>query len=738
GSVLSVVSWFGDDLRCGSCSLRPKVEHREADGSIPWRVAGLDRLTAEQVPEIDEAPVYGGTPADVTVIEALRDLKNRGFKVVFYPFILMDQVTGNGRRDPWTGAADQPPLPWRGRITLSVAPGQPGSPDRTVQAEEEVAAFFGTARASDFSNDGSSVSYSGPDEWGMRRFILHQAALCRAAGGVDAFCIGTEMRGITQIRGDQDSFPGVAAFVDLLHEVRAMLGNGTKLSYAADWSEYFGYTPPEGDGSRFFHLDPLWADDDVDFIGIDNYMPLSDWRDGNNHADVDWGSIYNLDYLKANVAGGEGFDWYYADASAAEAQLRTPITDGAYGEPWVWRYKDLRSWWEQPHHDRPGGVRSSEPTAWVPQSKPIWFTELGCAALDKGTNQPNKFLDPKSSESVLPRASDGSRDDLIQMQYLRAMHDYWSADANNPVSARYGGRMVNMGRAHVWTWDARPYPWFPGLQDVWSDGPNYIRGHWLNGRTGAQLLSSVVSEICRNAGLPRPEVADLHGLVRGYSSSSGSARAMLEPLMLAYGFDAHEREGKLVFRSRSARPSADLSVDAFAQHPDQDHDLERIRAAEAEIAGRVRLNHVEADADFEVRAVEVALPGHESVGATQSEVSLVMTAAEARSVAERWLAESRVSRETARFALPLSRTGIGAGDVVAIPDGSTTALYRIDRCEQQELLLLEGVRVEPGIYRAAAAVEEIPRLRARPAPVPPSAMLMDLPQLRDSDRARLP
>ncbi len=740
GSVLAVVSWFGDDLRCGECELRPKVEHKDADGSIPWRVAGLDRLSAREVPKIDGSPVYGGTPADETIIDALRDLNDRGLKVVYYPFILMDQIAGNGRRDPWTGAEDQPPLPWRGRITVSAAPDQPGSPDQTATATDEVAAFFGTAEASDFTNDGRSVQYDGPDEWGMRRFILHQAALCRAAGGVDAFCIGTEMRGITQIRGPGGSFPGVEAFIDLLVEVRAMLGSAVKLSYAADWSEYFGYAPPGSGGEHFFHLDPLWAHPDVDFIGIDNYMPLSDWRDGDTHLDAQIAeTIYDLDYLRSNVAGGEGYDWYYPDAQAVEAQLRVPITDGAYGEPWVYRYKDIRNWWENAHHDRPGGVRSAQPTAWVPRSKPIWFTELGCAAIDKGTNQPNKFLDPKSSESVLPRFSDGTRDDLIQMQYLRAVYDYWNTPENNPAATSYDGRMIDMSRAHVWTWDARPYPWFPGLDAVWSDGPNYIRGHWLNGRTGSQLLSSVVREVCAEAGLAEPDVSRLYGLVRGYATTeTGSARAILEPLMVTYGFDAYEREGQLIFRNRTGRPVAALSPEAWAQHPEQDSDVEHTREADAELSGRVRLSHIEADGDFEIRAIEAALPGSEAAGAAHSEVNLVLTAAEARQIAERWLTESRVSRDTLRFALPLSRLALGAGDVVSVDEAGRQALYRIDRCEQQDLLLYEAVRVEPGIYRRADAIEEIPRLATRAAPVPPSPVFLDLPTLREGDRPEAP
>lgn len=78
--------------------------------------------------------------------------------------------------------------------------------------------------------------------------------------------------------------------------------------------------------------------------------------------------------------------------------MRTPIADGAYGEPWIWRFKDLFGFWSQQHFDRPGGVRASAPTAWVPGSKPIWLMELGCAAVDKGANQPNIFGDAKSAE----------------------------------------------------------------------------------------------------------------------------------------------------------------------------------------------------------------------------------------------------------------------------------------------------------------------------------------------------
>ncbi len=228
------------------------------------------------------------------------------------------------------------------------------------------------------------------------------------------------------------------AYRDLLADVRSILGSGTKIGYAADWSEYFGHQPGDGSGDVFFHLDPLWADPEIDFIGIDNYMPLSDWRDGFEHADAaeGWPAIYDRAYLQGNIAGGEGFDWFYASAADRSAQVRTPITDGAASKPWVFRYKDLRAWWSNAHYDRPGGVESGTPTAWVPQSKPIWFTELGCPAIDRGTNQPNVFFDPKSSESFTPHFSRGWRDDAIQRAYLEATYLWWGEAANNPVSSR--------------------------------------------------------------------------------------------------------------------------------------------------------------------------------------------------------------------------------------------------------------------------------------------------------------
>ncbi len=733
-SASLVVSWFGDDLRAGSCQIRPKAEQGLFDAEeMPWQVSGVRRPDAVKVPRVADKPIYGGTPTDQAVIEAIQAMNAKSLEVVFYPFILMDQIGGNGLPDPY-GGAEQAALPWRGRITTALAPGRAGTSDRTAGATAEVSAFFGHATAADFQLTSDGPVYTGGEDWGLRRFILHCAHLCAQAGGVSAFCIGSELRGLTTIRGAGDSFPAVTALRELAAEVRTVLGPGTKIGYAADWSEYHGYQP--GGGTKHFHLDPLWSDPEIDFIGIDNYMPLSDWRDGDDHADASWGSIYDLDYLAGNVAGGEGYDWYYASPDARDRQDRTPIADGD-GEPWVWRYKDLEGWWANPHHDRIDGVRQAQPTAWQPRSKPIWFTEIGCAAIDRGTNEPNKFIDPKSSESLLPHHSRGQRDDFIQMQYLRAIHRHFADPDRNPTSDIYGGSMVDSDRMLTWAWDGRPYPWFPAMDDVWSDGGNWMRGHWLNGRSTSRSLASVVTDICRASGIEEIDTSRLFGLVRGYLvEDTLSARAALQPLMLAHGFDAIERGGQLVFQSRDGHPRVSLDPEEMVAVAEDRAALDLSRAADTDLPERVRLGFIETDGDYQARHAEAALPNGEAEAVSLSEIPMALTGNEAQAVTGRWLAEARLARETAQFSLPLSRIGLGAGDVLTV--NGQPGMWRIDRVEETSHLALEAVRVAPALHLPTRDSDDQVAATVALSPAPVAGLFLDLPLMSGDEIPHAP
>ncbi len=384
-------------------------------------------------------------------------------------------------------------------------------------------------------------------------------------------------------------------------------------------------------------------------------------------------------------------------------------------------------------HD-PEGLRG-------PQFDAAWVDEYGCAAIDKGTNQPNKFLDLKSSESSLPHYSTGARDDLLQMQYLRAFTEYWADPAHNPLSGEYGEPMIDMTRAFVWAWDTRPFPFFPNNRDLWSDGKSYARGHWLNGRTSSQPLSSLVAQICRRAGVQEYDTSRLYGFVRGYAVDQiNDARASLQPLMLRYGFDAVERNGTLMFTMRSGIDAVRLDPERLAVSPELDGITEQTREAQAEIAGRVRLRFVQADGNFDTIAEETILADDATHSVSASELNMALTRAEGRQVVERWLTEARVSRETLRLALPPSMMRLGAGDVIELPgdQGEGDGLYRIDRVEQGGQQLIKAVRIEPEVYDPAPFEDELAALKPFVAPVPVTALFMDLPLLRGDEVPHAP
>jgi hypothetical protein len=737
-SVSLVVSWFGDDLRAGQCKLEPRIERTDrVTTPIAWSVAGLTRSTARTVSLIDGYPSYGGTPSDQTVVAAIRDLKARGLDVVLSPFILMDVPADNALPDPYSTASSQPAFPWRGRITLSPAAGRPATPDKTTAASAQLAPFIGTATPAHFAIADDTVIYTGPNEWSFRRFILHHAYLCKAAGGVDTFVLGSELRGLTTARSSQSSYPFVAALVQLAVEVRSILGPTTKITYAADWSEYFGHQPADGTADVHFHLDPLWSSSSIDAIGLDVYWPLADWRDGDGHLDRLQGfeQPHDLAYLKHNLTAGEGFDWYYASDAARRTQSRTPIADGA-GKPWMFRYKDIKSWWSNPHFNRPGGIESATPTTWVPQSKPFWFLEIGCPAIDKGANQPNLFVDPKSSESLRPHFSTGARDDLMQRRLLQAVvqgfdptHPDTPAGAN-PVSSVTGQRMVELARIHVYAWDARPYPAFPGRRDIWKDADNWAVGHWFNGRASAAPMPALVSAILNDYGFAAFDATTLLGTASGLVIDRVmSAREALQPLELAFFFDVVESEGFLRFQSRSTRtPLATISTNELVESRPGDPLLSLTRAQETDLPRAAKVTFISSDDTYAQAVVEAARIGGASSRVASAALGVVLDPGLAGSIADTWLYETWHGRERARFALPPSSLAFEPGDVVNIDSTERRYTVRVTDIGDHGTRDIDAVAFDASIYAGSA-----PRLRdtitpaAQPAG-PPLVTLLDIPQ----------
>ncbi|NBC95865.1 MAG: hypothetical protein GVY27_05885 [Deinococcus-Thermus bacterium] len=169
--------------------------------------------------------------------------------------------------------------------------------------------------------------------------------------------------------------------------------------------------------------------------------------------------------------------------------------------------------------------------------------------------------------------------------------------------------------------------------------------------------------------------------------------------------------------------------------PESEGAVNYARAPAAESPGRVRLGYVRAGGDFEAASSEAAFPGEEAATPAESGSTLVLTTGEATAMAERWLAEGRVARDAARFALPPSAFGLGAGDVVTLEDGGN---YRIDRAEMGEAQVVEAVRVEPGAYVAPDSDDSEEPVRPYDPPAPVAPIFMDLPLLTGEEVPHAP
>lgn len=736
--VSLVVAWFGDDLRAAQCTVRPKVDLVEKTTTpSSWMVNGLPRLLAQATSRFEGRAAYGGTPADTSVVAAIRALKARGLKVTLNPFIMMDIPPGSGREDPWTGAGSQPAYPWRGRITCHPAPGRAGSPDGTASAAAQVAQLFGAAQPGHFYPYAGLILYAGPAEWTLRRMVLHYAHLAALAGGVEAILIGSELAALTRVRGPSGSFPAAQALATLAADVKGIVGAATLVSYAADWTEYGAQVL--ADGSLAFPLDGLWAAPAVDFVGIDYYPPLTDWRDGSAHLDAtEASSIYDAAFLKRRLRGGEAYDWYYADEAARAAQVRAPISDGAFAEPWVYRQKDIWNWWANAHHARSGAVRSTTPTAWVPKGKPIRLMETGCPAVDKGSNRPSVFPDAKSAAGGYPPFSSGRRDDAIQRRMIGAVIATFDPTAgagtdDNPVSPLYGGRMVEAGAVFLWTWDARPYPEFPLSTAIWADGANWAAGHWLTGRLGSAPLCDLLTTLCADHGVSDIDAAGVTGVVDGYVVDSPmSARDAIEPLARAFAFEASEADGRVVFAARGGAVVAEIAeADLVAEEAHAP--LRLVRAQESELPLEVGISFTDAGSDYRTATVSSRRLAGTSRHVARAQLPVVSNIAVMGRAADVWLQDLWAARESATFSLPPSHLALTAGDVIALTSGGRTRLMEITRIEDAEARAVTARSIEPEVFELSARDTDGGRITLPTAYGPPEVQLLDLPLLESAN-----
>lgn len=576
--VSVVVTWFADSLDIAFCDIYPAVEDNKTTSVIPedWQVAGISRRAAKEVGKDESGNLrYGGTVSDAALLRYIHLLKQQGLKVMLYPMIFMDV----------------PGKPWRGRMS--------GSADA-------IESFF-------------------HKDSGYRRFILHYAELTK--GQVDAFIIGSELVALNAIHDGQQQFPAVSELQHLASDVRAVMGTEVKLTYAADWSEYHH---TEG---GWYHLDPLWAHDAIDMVGIDAYFPLTDATE----------SVYDIEQIKAGWFSGEGFDWVRAGANGEEKEPIAP----------AYAWKNIAYWWQHPHIN-PDGMQS----AWQPQMKPIWFTEFGFPSVSCASNQPNVFYDPTSSESYFPRYSNGQTDQLAQKRAIAASLEAWQGSLMVPLQ-------------FLWCWDARPYPAWPDRRDIWRDGGLYEKGHWVQGKMSVSELGSILRDLCMRVGLREQDidVSQVRGEVKGMVlAPAAPIISFIIMLLECYDLEMSEIAGRLVFRHKEHGKNHPISVtqlvqmDGQGENPYFQHIVDDL---DNTLPQSITVSYMDASKQYHLGSVTLSCDLSHNKETAHYHLPMVLEAQQALNYAKQLVRRLQAKGQQIRFSLSLTEAlPIDCGDIV--------------------------------------------------------------------------
>jgi hypothetical protein len=294
-----------------------------------------------------------------------------------------------------------------------------------------------------------------------------------------------------------------------------------------------------------------------------------------------------------------------------------------------------------------------------------------------------------------------------------------------------------MTRSGVWAWDSRPWPDFQDRLSLWSDGINYNTGHWISGRFADQSLAAVVAEICEISNVFDYDVGTLRGSVAGFATRDvETGRQSLQSLMIAYDFMSYEDGGRIIFAHQKQDDAMHFPESELAFLPDQDDVVSKTRSPEAERVGRLRVQFWDKNAHFEAASVETRFIGDLSQATSSLQLPLVLDRELGQTIANRLFSNAKVARDEVKFALPPSNLDIALGDYISI--GESPFTYRVDRIEDFGARLVEGVRVERGVYDAVSGNG----LSREPVPVPtettPHFAFLDLPLLKGSEAAHAP
>ncbi|EAL60078.1 phage host specificity protein [Wolbachia endosymbiont of Drosophila simulans] len=487
------------------------------------------------------------------------------------------------------------------------------------------------------------------------KFIEHYASIAKQTK-VEGFIIGSEFAQLTKIRDEQGNYPAVIELVKLAKQIKLNLGKEVTVTYAADWSEYHSY-----DG--WYNMDELWSSEYIDVVGIDAYFPLTDGPE------PPFG--YSAEDVMGGWSSGVGYDYFY-DYSKSEPE-KVKYNDSRYA------WKNIEKWWSETHIN-PGGSK----TKWQPKMKKIWFTEYGFPSMNGCTNEPNVFVDKGSIESKYPRYSNGEVSFLSQKIAIEGTLKKWQSS-----------EMVE--KMFLWAWDARPFPYFPNLCDMWTDCHNWQTGHWIQGKLSQLNISDVLSDLLQKAGLKSDQfdTSNVKGLLSGYViNDQQPVRSIIKMLQSCYFFDVVEQDSKLKFvqKGRGVTTVMPIGETVFSNNS------KLANISQLDLNNKVNVVYFNRNFGYPIDVKYAELP--KQGAAITVEIPLIMEEGEAQNIAEVLLYSSWQERNIYNFKLPIKYAWLVPSDVITILDSEKKHTVRIIKTKFESMSIqVIGVGYDHSIYK---------------------------------------
>lgn len=259
-------------------------------------------------------------------------------------------------------------------------------------------------------------------------------------------------------------------------------------------------------------------------------------------------------------------------------------------------------------------------------------------------------------------------------------------------------------------------------------------------------LGAIIEDLSRRAGLADLDVdtATLTDPVHGFAVSQRSeARSSVETLLGAFFADGVESDWRLLFRHRTLAPVATLTVDDLAAHepgatlPDV---LTPERLDDQQLPMRVDITYADPSRDYQdtVQHARRFQAGQRARSQREVRTPVILTADQAKHLAEQTLTEAWVSRTTYKLTLPYKWTTLDPGDVLTVDVHGRTSLVRVQQMQNGANGILEvtAAAYDASIYTASMSVGVVAdavTTQTIPFLAPTALFLLDTHLLRDVD-----